>query len=155
MLFNSLEFFIFLPIVFVLYWFCTGQNLVRRNVILILASYFFYGCWDYRFLALIILSSFLDFKVGHLIGKAKDKTRKRRLLYISLIANLSVLGFFKYFNFFIDSFTESISFFGTHLDGITLQIVLPVGISFYTFQTLSYTIDVYNDKIKPTKNIHR
>lgn len=153
MLFNSLEFFIFLPIIFFLYWFIGSKSIKRRNIILILASYYFYGCWDYRFLALIILSSFLDFKIGNLIDKTLDKKKRKNYLFLSLFANLSVLGFFKYFNFFIDSFTEGISFFGTHLEGVTLEIILPVGISFYTFQTLSYTIDVYRRKIKPTENI--
>jgi D-alanyl-lipoteichoic acid acyltransferase DltB (MBOAT superfamily) len=153
MLFNSLDFFIFLPIVFILYWFVGGKNIERRNLILIFASYYFYGCWDYRFLGLIVISSLIDFGIGIVMNKSNDQKKRKRLLLLSLAVNLGVLGFFKYFNFFIDSFSQSISFFGTNLEGFSLNIILPVGISFYTFQTLSYTIDVYRKKIVPTKNL--
>jgi len=153
MYFQSLEFAIFLPVVFVAYWFVFKNSLSLQNVSLLIASYVFYGWWDYRFLALIFISSLIDYVVA-LRLKSENKYSKRKiLLMISLILNLGMLGFFKYCNFFIESFAESIRFFGFSPSIDTLEIVLPVGISFYTFQTLSYTIDVYRRQLEPSKNL--
>jgi len=121
-------------------------------LVLLIASYVFYGWWDWRFLSLIAFSTIADFIVGIKINSAKTKNARKCFLLISLIVNLGLLGFFKYFNFFIDSFKESINLLGITLDTWTLNIILPVGISFYTFQTLSYSIDIYKGKIKPTND---
>lgn len=152
MLFNSLDFAIFLPIVFILYWFVTNRSLRAQNVLLLSASYVFYGWWDWRFLLLIVLSSVVDFSIGRALTTEQSKTRRKQLLWLSIFINLGVLGFFKYFNFFLDNFISATSFFGMELDVRPLSIILPVGISFYTFQTLSYTIDVYRNKIKATND---
>lgn len=149
MLFNSIEFFIFLPIVFILYWTCFRKSVKWRNLFLLVVSYIFYGWWDWRFLSLIAISSMVDFILGILMNKQEDTYKRKRLLVLSLMVNLGLLGFFKYSNFFIDSFIQGFTFFGIPLSYTTLQIILPVGISFYTFQTLSYTIDVYQRKITP------
>lgn len=152
MLFNSIEFVIFLPIVFTLYWFVLHKNLKVQNFFLLAASYLFYGWWDWRFLSLILISSFVDYFIAQKIdGTSNDRTRKW-LLGISLLVNLGFLGFFKYFNFFVDSFVEAFASVGIHLEARTLNVILPVGISFYTFQTLSYTIDVYRKNLKPTRD---
>ncbi len=152
MFFNSLDFAIFLPIVFFLYWFVTNKNLKVQNFLIVIASYFFYGWWDWRFLSLIIFSTIVDYLVGRALAK-QDNTKKRKiLLWISILVNLGFLGFFKYYNFFLDNFVTAFSFFGGEIQANSLNIILPVGISFYTFQTLSYTIDVYRGKLKPTKD---
>ena len=152
MLFNSLDFAIFLPIVFLLYW--TLKNRLQfQNLFLIVVSYIFYGWWDWRFLGLIILSSVIDYSIGRTLYEQIDQSKRKLLLFLSLITNLGMLGFFKYFNFFIESFQHAFLFFGASFNGTSLNIILPVGISFYTFQTLSYTIDVYRNKIEPTKNV--
>ncbi|MFK8037007.1 MAG: MBOAT family protein [Crocinitomicaceae bacterium] len=153
MLFNSLDFAVFIPIVFLLYWFVFLKNFRLQNILLILASYVFYGWWDYRFLALIILSSFIDYFIANRITENQSVKKKKYLLYLSLFVNLGMLGVFKYFNFFIDNFNKAFSLLGYQFSGITLEIILPVGISFYTFQTLSYTIDVYRGNIKATKQL--
>lgn len=153
MLFNSIEFGIFLPVVFVLYWFVLNKNLKAQNGLLVLASYFFYGWWDWRFLSLIFFSSIVDFSVGLRLSSTDDKRKRKLLLLASIFINLGFLGFFKYFNFFAESFTDAFTLLGRHIDPIRLKIILPVGISFYTFQTLSYTIDIYKRKFKPTRNI--
>ena len=152
MLFNSLDFAIFLPVVFLLYWFTNGFSLKIQNVLLLLASYLFYGWWDWRFLSLIILSTLIDFLIGRRLGIEGIPSKRKILLWISVIANIGMLGFFKYFDFFIENFTQAFSLFGLQLDSWTLSILLPVGISFYTFQTMSYTIDVYKKAISPTKD---
>lgn len=151
--FNSIDFGIFFTIVFFSYWILFNKNTKQRNIFLILISYLFYGWWDWRFLSLIIISSFIDFIIGDKIYEETDKTKKKRLLLVSLSVNLGFLGFFKYFNFFIGNFVEAFSFLGLETNSIYLNIILPVGISFYTFQTLSYTIDIYNKKFAPTKDI--
>ncbi|KXX66913.1 MBOAT family protein [Flammeovirga sp. SJP92] len=151
--FNSIEFAIFLPIIFFLYWFVTPRSLSLQNGLLLVGSYVFYGWWDYRFLALIIISSGVDYGVGIGLSKTENKTQRKLLLYCSLLMNLSLLGFFKYYNFFVESFTHAFTLFGNTMDIHRLQIILPVGISFYTFQTLSYTLDVYKRKITPTHDI--
>lgn len=153
MLFNSIEFAIFLPIVFILYWYVTNKNLKLQNVLLLVASYVFYGWWDYRFLSLIAFSSFVDFFIGRALGKERDKAKRKVLLGISICINLGFLGFFKYYNFFVDSFIDAFTLLGSPLEASRLNIILPVGISFYTFQTLSYSIDVYREKLEPARDI--
>ena len=156
MLFQSFEFLVFLPVIFLLYWFVFNKNLKAQNILLLIASYFFYGWWDWRFLSLIAFSSVVDYIVGNKIGfhKNNNEDRKAKIyLTISLVMNLGLLGVFKYFNFFIDSFQDITSLIGFQTNISSLQIILPVGISFYTFQTLSYSIDVYRGHIKPTKDI--
>ncbi|WP_339696526.1 MBOAT family O-acyltransferase [uncultured Marixanthomonas sp.] len=151
MLFNSIDFAIFFPLFFLLYW-IVAKKLTLRNIFLLAASYLFYGWWDWRFLFLIIFSSMVDYTIGKLIYKASKKSIKKTFLFISLGVNLGLLAYFKYTNFFIDSFVNSFRFFGGSLESFSLNIILPVGISFYTFQTLSYTIDIYREKIKPTND---
>jgi len=152
MIFNSIDFAIFLPVVFILYWFVVSKNLKFQNFLIAAASYFFYGWWDWRFLSLILFSTLIDYSVGVRLSK-EDKALKRKiLLWISVIVNLGFLGFFKYYNFFLDNFVEAFSFFGAKIQKNSLNIILPVGISFYTFQTLSYTIDVYRRNLKPTRD---
>jgi len=152
MLFNSLDFAIFFPIVFIIYW-MVAQKKNLRNVWLLLASYIFYGWWDWRFLFLIAFSSLVDFLVGLKLDKENDSKKRKYLLAISLSVNLGLLFYFKYTNFFIDSFVDTFRLFGSQLQVSSLEIILPVGISFYTFQTLSYTIDIYKKQIKPTQNM--
>ncbi|TYA71854.1 MBOAT family O-acyltransferase [Seonamhaeicola marinus] len=152
MLFNSLEFFVFLPIVFVLYWFVTARNLKIQNLLIAIASYVFYGWWDWRFLSLIAFSSIVDYTTGVLLEKTEKESKRKILLWISICVNLGFLGFFKYYNFFVESLVDSFTLLGRPLSINTLNIILPVGISFYTFQTLSYTIDVYKKKLEPTKD---
>lgn len=149
MLFNSLDFALFLPIVFILYWH-VFRSLKQQNILIALASYLFYGWWDWRFLFLVLFSTVVDYTIGLRMSHTDNKTTRRYLLWISLVVNLGLLGFFKYYNFFLDSFTHSFTFFGQQIGADRLNIILPVGISFYTFQTLSYTIDVYKGKLKPT-----
>ena len=150
MLFNSISFAIFLTIVFIIYWSLKNKHLIYQNLILLISSYIFYGWWDWRFLSLIALSTVVDYLVGIQIDKAKSKKTKKNFLLISLIVNLGLLAVFKYFNFFITSFEEMLNSVGLPFDTWTLNIILPVGISFYTFQTLSYSIDLYKGKIKHT-----
>ena len=153
MLFNSLEFAFFLPIVFILYWFVTAKNLKFQNVLLLISSYIFYGWWDWRFLSLIIFSSFIDYFIGLALSKSINSRKRKHLLWISICVNLGILGIFKYYNFFVDSFADAFSLFGQSINPDRLQLILPIGISFYTFQTLSYTLDVYKEKLKPTRDI--
>jgi len=153
MLFNSIEFIIFLPIVFLFYWFILNKNLRLQNLFILLASYVFYGWWDWRFLSLIIISSFVDFYVARKIWKVDKLKSKKLFLLISVLINIGFLGFFKYYNFFVDSFVDSFAQLGISFHTRTLNIILPVGISFYTFQTLSYTIDVYRKKLEPTNDM--
>jgi len=154
MLFNSFEFLAFLSLVLLVYWFVVYKHTNAQNVLLLIASYVFYGWWDWRFLSLIVLSTLIDYFVGLRIEKTKEQALKKRWLWVSMIFNLGMLGFFKYFNFFVDSWVEMLSNLGYQSENIwTLQIILPVGISFYTFQTMSYTIDIYKEKLKPTRNL--
>jgi alginate O-acetyltransferase complex protein AlgI len=152
MLFNSIDFAIFLPIVFILYWFVTNNSLKLQNFLIVAASYLFYGWWDWRFLALILFSTLVDYTIGQQLRNEENKLKRKTLLWISILVNLGFLGFFKYYNFFLDNFISAFSFFGQEIQGNSLNIILPVGISFYTFQTLSYTIDVYKRKLEPTKD---
>ncbi|MFV8224387.1 MBOAT family O-acyltransferase [Christiangramia aquimixticola] len=153
MLFNSLEFAIFLPIVFILYFYFTSHNLRLQNFLIIVASYVFYGWWDYRFLSLIIFSTIIDYSIGILLSKELYVTKRKILLWASISINLGFLGIFKYYNFFIDSLYNLAPGLQSTLGFNTLEVILPVGISFYTFQTLSYTIDVYRGNLKPTKDL--
>ena len=152
MFFNSLDFAIFLPIVFVLYWFVAKNNFKSQNALIVFSSYVFYGWWDWRFLTLILFSTIIDYTVGQKLRLEHGKTKRKILLWISIVVNLGFLGFFKYYNFFLDNFIDAFSLFGMEINGNSLNIILPVGISFYTFQTLSYTIDVYNKKLAPTND---
>ncbi len=153
MLFNSIEFAVFLPIIFALYWFVFNKNLKNQNLLLLVASYVFYGWWDERFLLLILFSSLVDYLVGIGLSQENEVRKRKLLLGISICVNIGFLGFFKYFNFFAESFVEAFTFFGVPFEAARLNIILPVGISFYTFQTLSYSIDVYRRKLEPTKDI--
>ncbi len=153
MLFNSIEFAFFLPAVFILYWFVTNLNLQLQNFLLLAASYLFYGWWDWRFLGLIVFSSVLDYVLGLKIHESENKSTRKILLLCSLLVNLGFLGFFKYYNFFAESFSEAFTLFGSSFETDRLAIILPVGISFYTFQTLSYTIDIYRRQLEPTRNV--
>ena len=153
MLFNSIDFAIFLPIVFILYWIVAGKNLKIQNFLIVSASYLFYGWWDWRFLSLIFFSTIVDYSVGLGLSEENNQTKRKVLLWISILVNLGFLGFFKYYNFFLDNFISAFSLFGTGIKGDSLEIILPVGISFYTFQTMSYSIDVYNRKLEPTKDL--
>lgn len=152
MLFNSLDFALFLPVVFLLYWFVFRRNHKWQNVLLLVASYFFYACWDYRFLFLLMFSTLLDYFTGIRMAEAKDRQWKRFWFWLSISVNLGFLGVFKYYNFFAESFAEAVSHIGWHVSPWTLNIILPVGISFYTFHGLSYVIDIYKDRIPPEKN---
>lgn len=152
MLFNSLNFLIFLPIVFSLYWFATKGNLRLQNILLLVASYYFYSCWDWRFMLLLIFSTLLDYYTGIKIYESVNHRKKLMWLWISIGINLGFLGVFKYYNFFVTSFADGLSILGLKANFGTLQIILPVGISFYTFHGLSYVIDLYKDRIKPERN---
>ncbi|RKN00879.1 MBOAT family protein, partial [Aquimarina sp. AD1] len=153
MYFNSFDFLIFLPIVFVAYWLFQKGKLQFQNIILLVSSYIFYGWWDYRFLALIALSTLVDYLVGIRISLCDTQKLRKRWLLVSVIFNLGVLSFFKYCHFFIDSWIDLCSSIGYDIQDVTtLSIILPVGISFYTFQTMSYTIDIYRDKLGPTRD---
>ena len=154
MLFNSIEFLLFLPIVFVLYWFVFNKSLRIQNTLILVSSYLFYGWWDFRFLSLIILSTVVDYIIGLNIPKQESPKKQKLLLWSSVLFNLFVLGFFKYYNFFIESWVKLFSEVGYEIQSTwTLNIILPVGISFYTFQSMSYVIDIYNKRLEPTKDI--
>ncbi|MBQ9214682.1 MAG: MBOAT family protein, partial [Bacteroidales bacterium] len=153
MLFNSFEFLVFLPVVFALYWF-VFKGRKPQNLLIVIASYVFYGWWDWKFLFLIAFTSFCSFLSGKFIAKNEDNPKKQKWISAAnIIVNLSVLGVFKYYNFFAESLAGLLSIFGFQADFATLNVILPVGISFYTFQALSYSIDVYKGKIKATDDI--
>lgn len=152
MLFNSIGFAIFLPIVFLLYWLVTNKNLRLQNILLLLASYYFYACWDWRFLFLLMFSTLLDYFTGLKMQNAENQKGKRFWFWLSITINLGFLGVFKYYNFFAQSFAEAISHVGLQVNPWTLQVILPVGISFYTFHGLSYVIDIYKGRIKAESN---
>lgn len=149
MSFNSLEYLIFLPIVFLLYWFVFKQIKIQ-NLLIVFASYIFYGWWDWRFLILIAFTSLCSYLTGVQIGKQRDSGGGKFFTALNIIINLLILGVFKYYNFFAESLQQLLSTLGVNADFVTLKIILPVGISFYTFQALSYTIDVYRGKIAAT-----
>lgn len=150
-LFNSLEFLFFLPIVFALYWLCAGRaNL--RNLVIVIASYAFYGWWDYRFLALLALSTASSYASGIAIEKCQERKTAKWICAANVVFNLSILAFFKYFNFFGENFARIMDTLGWHTDWVMLDILLPVGISFYTFQAIGYTIDVYRRSTEASHN---
>ena len=153
MLFNSLSFLVFFPIVLLLFWFIFNKNLKYQNLLILLCSYIFYAWWDWRFLSLIIFSSTTDYITGLKIYNTNIFNHKKKWLLVSLFVNLGILGIFKYYNFFVESFTILMENFGWTPNNLTLDIILPVGISFYTFQTLSYTIDIYRKSLKIIKLI--
>lgn len=152
MLFNSLNFALFLPVVFILYWFVTNKNLKAQNLLLLVASYFFYACWDWRFLFLLIFSTLLDYFTGLKMAQTENQNTKKTWFWISILVNLGFLGLFKYYNFFAESFATAIAGFGFEVHPWTLNVILPVGISFYTFHGLSYVIDIYKGRIKAEEN---
>jgi alginate O-acetyltransferase complex protein AlgI len=151
MLFNSVGFAIFLPVVFVLYW-MAKDRLSLQNMLLLIASYFFYACWDWRFLFLLLFSTLLDFLTGIKIAGTENKRRRLFWLWLSVLINVGLFGVFKYYNFFASSFASAVGHFGLRVYPWTLNVVLPVGISFYTFHGLSYIMDVYRKKIRPERN---
>jgi D-alanyl-lipoteichoic acid acyltransferase DltB (MBOAT superfamily) len=153
MIFNSIEFAIFLPIVFFLYWFWANKNLKYQNILLLVSSYFFYACWDWRFLFLLIFSTFLDYYTGIKMCDAKKSNEKKFWFWLSISVNVGFLGVFKYYNFFSESFADLVSGFGLQINPWTLNVILPVGISFYTFHGLSYVIDIYKNRISAEKNL--
>ncbi len=152
MLFNSLSFAVFFPLVFLLYWLATGKSYKAQNILLLVASYYFYACWDWRFLFLLIFSTLLDYFTGLKMQDAPDKRGRRFWFWLSVLVNLGFLGIFKYYNFFAESFASLLSQFGIEVSVWTLEVILPVGISFYTFHGLSYVIDIYNGRITAERN---
>ena len=157
MLFNSIQFAIFLPIVFLLYWFVFDRFISKskwqlrlQNAFVVVASYVFYGWWDWRFLLLIAFTSFCSWGSGLLIGKAESKKKAKLWMWLNIILNLGILALFKYYDFFVSEFAD---LFNISTDGLLLRVILPVGISFYTFQALSYSIDACRGKLEPTKDI--
>jgi len=152
MLFNSIHFAVFLPIVFIFYWTAGNRSLKFQNLVLLVSSYYFYAQWDWRFLFLLIFSTLLDFFTGIEIHKAKTQGKRKFWLLLSIAINLGFLAVFKYYNFFISSFEDGLSNLGLESNFYTLSIILPVGISFYTFHGLSYIIDIYYNRINPERN---
>lgn len=152
MLFNSFSFAVFVPIVFLLYWFVFQKSLKAQNGLLLIVSYFFYSCWDWRFLFLLLFSTALDYFSGFQIEKNTNPKIRKIWFYCSIGLNLGFLGVFKYFDFFVLSFQSLLLKWGLSVDVFTLNIILPVGISFYTFHGLSYVIDVYKKRITAEKN---
>ncbi len=148
--FNSLAFSIFLPLVFFLYWTLQNRPLVAQNCFILIASYIFYGWWNWRFLLLICTISFVAFTAGKALSVTDNQNRRKLLLSISLCANLGILGFFKYYGFFVESFMASMQGLGMHLELRTIQVILPIGLSFYTFQAVGYVIDVYQRRVTAT-----
>jgi alginate O-acetyltransferase complex protein AlgI len=151
MLFNSFQFLIFLPIVFILYWFAFNKKLGHQNILLLIASYFFYGWWSWKFLGLLAFSTLLDYNYGFQVASPVKK-RAKLFLWLSVINNLAVLGIFKYYNFFATQIQQGLEMLGLHSHPILLHVVLPVGISFYTFHGMSYVFDIYRGKLKPVTN---
>jgi alginate O-acetyltransferase complex protein AlgI len=152
MFFNSWAYLVFLPTVLAAYWLLPRT---WRVPALLVASYVFYGWWDYRFLALIWISTIVDFWVGRRLSVTEPNRARRRLLAVSLVVNLGILGFFKYWGFFVESASDLLGSFGFDPDPAVLSVILPVGISFYTFQTMSYTIDIYRRQLEPEQNLTR
>ena len=152
MLFNSSSFAIFLPIVFTIYWFFTNKSLKIQNLLLLVASFYFYSCWDWRFVFLLLFSILLDYFSGIKMENSKNDNERKFWLWLSIGINLGFLGFFKYYNFFADNFAELLKGLGFQVNIWTLKIILPVGISFYTFHGLSYVIDIYFKRIKAERN---
>ena len=153
MLFNSFDFGLFLIVVYLLYWLGGSKQITAQNIVLLAASYFFYGLWDWRFLSLIIASSLIDYLAGRYLYSLHQPFKRKLVLWGSLFWNLGVLVAFKYYNFFVDNFTSLLGIENTSQPFMVWEVIIPLGLSFYTFQTMSYTIDVYRSNIKPTKNI--
>ena len=152
MLFNSLEYFLFLPLVFLTYWMLRKRNM--QNVFIVAASYFFYACWDWHLLSLIFITTLSSWGSGCLMERLESHSRKRLIVFYSnIVLNLSILGVFKYFNFFVQSFSALLATFGLNAYYPTINIILPVGISFYTFQAIGYSIDVYKRQILPCRSL--
>ena len=152
MLFNSLHFAFFLPLVFVFYWFAFNKSIKYQNILLLISSYFFYACWDWRFLFLLVFSTVLDYFTGIKMEESKSNKLRVFWFWLSISINLGFLGVFKYYNFFATSFEKALENFGLYVNPWTLKIILPVGISFYTFHGLSYVIDIYKNRIKAENN---
>ncbi len=151
MSFNSLQFILFLPVVWILYWYVFNKKLRLQNWFLGAASVFFYACWDWRFALLLLLTTVSSYGTGLLIERTRVRWRRSALSAANIVLNLAILGFFKYYNFFAEAFAEMLRAIGLLPDIATLQLLLPVGISFYTFQALSYSIDVYRGKVPATR----
>jgi len=153
MLFNSFEFLVFLPVVFLLYWFAFRERR-WQNMLVVVASYVFYGWWDWRFLLLIVLTSLCSYGSGLLLEHYEGRrSRQKAVSATNIVLNLGILGVFKYYNFFVGNLDALLGMMGWRLDWVTMNVILPVGISFYTFQALSYTIDVYQKKLPATHDI--
>jgi D-alanyl-lipoteichoic acid acyltransferase DltB (MBOAT superfamily) len=151
-LFNSFEFLLFLPIVFILYWFVFYKSLKFQNLLILIASYFFYGWWSYKFLGLLVLSTLLDYIYGFSVASSNPK-RAKLFLWLSIINNLGILAIFKYYNFFVTQFQSAFDLIGIHVNPVLVTFALPVGISFYTFHGMSYVFDIYRGKLKPVSNV--
>ncbi len=151
MLFNSLQFFLFLPVVFLLYWFVFNKSLKWQNLLVLVASYFFYGWWSWKFLCLLALSTLLDYLYGFWVA-SPNKKKAKFFLWLSIINNLGILGIFKYYDFFALEFAQGFEFLGLHTNPVLLNVGLPIGISFYTFHGMSYVFDIYREKQKPVSN---
>ena len=150
MVFNSLHFAWFFLVVYALYRLLPHRG---QNWLLLIASYYFYAAWDYRFVALLAASTLVDYTCGLVLGRVTDERRRRLVMWLSIGFNLAMLGFFKYFNFFADNLHALFAAMGWQFDFVTLRVLLPIGISFYTFVTMSYVIDVYRREIEPTRNL--
>lgn len=153
MTFQSIEYLIFLTVVFGLYWTVGRRSKVLQNGVVLAASFVFYAWWDWRCLGLLLVTALSTFGAGKRLSGTESQGRRKAVLVGTLVLNLGILFFFKYFNFFVQAFVSSLSLFGANVQAHTLEILLPVGISFYTFTALSYTIDVYQRKIEPTKDL--
>jgi alginate O-acetyltransferase complex protein AlgI len=153
MLFNSIEFLIFLPIVFLFHWLVFSKDKTTQNIFLLISSYAFYSFWDWRFSFLLLFSTMLDYYSGRVIDKSETTQRRTFWMRLSIVTNIGILCYFKYFNFFIESFTEFLDKFGIHSDPYILNVILPIGISFYTFHGVSYVLDIYYRRIKSQDDI--
>ncbi len=153
MTFQSLEYLVFLPVVFILYWTVCRSSKVLQNGLVVAASLVFYGWWDWRFLGLLLLTALSTFFSGWWMGQTEERNRRKWFLTGAIVLNIGILFFFKYYNFFVQAFVDAFSLMGKEVSGSTLKILLPVGISFYTFTALSYTIDVYQRKVEPTRDL--
>jgi alginate O-acetyltransferase complex protein AlgI len=153
MLFNSIQYLFFLPLIFAIYWLVNNKSLKLQNILLLAASYYFYACWDWRFLFLLMFSTALDYYTGIKMHESKTNGTKKFWFWLSIGINVGFLGVFKYYNFFAASLAETLSGVGIQANFWTLQVILPVGISFYTFHGLSYVIDIYKNRIEPERNI--
>lgn len=151
MLFNSIEFFIFLPIVFILYWAVFNKNIFWQNGLILVASYFFYGWWSWKFMAMLFLSTLLDYAYGFCVA-SRNRKRAKFFLWLSIFNNLGILFLFKYYDFFAVQFQRSLDLIGVHYEPAILQLILPIGISFYTFHGMSYIFDIYRGKQLPIAN---